>query len=248
VMYFITPDWSKLSIKMVLDALGLAVFSLSVGAGLMVAYGSYLSPETKVVNAGLWIAGLATMASVLAGLMILPAVFAFDVDPAAGPGLTFITMPALFAQMAGGQVLALIFFCLLLFAAVTSSISILEPVVAFLIDEYGMDRKIATILVAIVNYIVLGIPAALSFGGGMEGYTMFGKTPFDAMDFVASNVLMPLGGMFAATFVGWRVWPQIKTILAGEVPGAVQKVYWLLAAIVSPVLIAIVAVMTIKGS
>ncbi len=129
----------------------------------MVAYGSYLSPETKVVNAGLWIAGLATMASVLAGLMILPAVFAFDVDPAAGPGLTFITMPALFAQMAGGQVLALIFFCLLLFAAVTSSISILEPVVAFLIDEYGMDRKIATILVAIVNYIVLGIPAASVF-------------------------------------------------------------------------------------
>ncbi len=86
VIYFITPDWSKLSIKMVLDALGLAVFSLSVGAGLMVAYGSYLSPETKVVNAGLWIAGLATMASVLAGLMILPAVFAFNVDPAAGPG------------------------------------------------------------------------------------------------------------------------------------------------------------------
>ncbi len=82
----------------------------------------------------------------------------------------------------------------------------------------------------------------------MESFTIFGKTPFDAMDFMASNVLMPLGGMFAATFVGWRVWPQIKTILAGEVPGAVQKVYWLLAAIVSPVLIAIVAVMTIKGS
>jgi len=248
VMYFITPDWSKLSIKMVLDALGLAVFSLSVGAGLMVAYGSYLSPETKVVNAGLWIAGLATLASVMAGLMILPAVFAFNVDPGSGPGLTFITMPALFAQMAGGQILALIFFCLLLFAALTSSISILEPVVAFLIDEYGMDRKKATIWVSVVNYLVLGIPAALSFGGGMESYTIFGKTPFDAMDFMASNVLMPLGGMFAATFVGWRVWPQIKTILASEVSVLTQKIYWLIAAIVSPVLIAIVAIMTIKGS
>ncbi|WP_337841640.1 sodium-dependent transporter [Rheinheimera sp.] len=248
VMYFITPDWSKLSIKMVLDALGLAVFSLSVGAGLMVAYGSYLSPETKVVSAGLWIAGLATLASVLAGLMILPAVFAFDVDPGAGPGLTFITMPALFAQMAGGQVLALVFFCLLLFAAVTSSISILEPVVAFLIDEYGMDRKVATVSVALVNYLLLGIPAALSFGGGMESYTIFGKTPFDVMDFMASNVLMPLGGMFAALFVGWRIWPQIKTILAGEVPALIQKIYWLVAAVVSPVLIAIVAIMMIRAS
>ncbi|MFC4653556.1 MULTISPECIES: sodium-dependent transporter [Rheinheimera] len=248
VIYFITPDWSKLSIKMVLDALGLAVFSLSVGAGLMVAYGSYLSPETKVVSAGLWIAGLATLASVLAGLMILPAVFAFDVDPGAGPGLTFITMPALFAQMAGGQVLALVFFCLLLFAAVTSSISILEPVVAFLIDEYGFDRKVATISVAVVNYLLLGIPAALSFGGGMESYTIFGKTPFDVMDFMASNVLMPLGGMFAALFVGWRIWPQIKTILAGEVSDLLQKIYWLVAAVVSPVLIAIVAIMMIRAS
>ena len=248
VIYFITPDWSKLSIKMVLDALGLAVFSLSVGAGLMVAYGSYLSPETKVVSAGLWIAGLATLASVLAGLMILPAVFAFDVDPGAGPGLTFITMPALFAQMAGGQVLALVFFCLLLFAAVTSSISILEPVVAFLIDEYGFERKVATISVAVVNYLLLGIPAALSFGGGMESYTIFGKTPFDVMDFMASNVLMPLGGMFAALFVGWRIWPQIKTILAGEVSDLLQKIYWLVAAVVSPVLIAIVAIMMIRAS
>lgn len=88
----------------------------------------------------------------------------------------------------------------------------------------------------------------MSFGGGMESYTIFGKTPFDAMDFMASNVLMPLGGMFAATFVGWRIWPQIKTILAGEVSVLTQKIYWLIAAVVSPVLIAIVAIMTIKGS
>lgn len=243
VLYFITPDWSKLSVRMVLDALGLAVFSLSVGAGLMVAYGSYLSSETKVVNAGLWITGLATMASVMAGLMILPAVFAFGVDPGAGPGLTFITMPALFAQMAGGQILALLFFCLLLFAAVTSSISILEPVVAFLIDEYGVNRKVATFGAAGLNFVLLGIPAALSFGGGLENFTIFGKTPFDAMDFMTSNVLMPLGGMFAALFVGWRIWPQVKVLLATEISTTMQKVYWLIAAIISPVLIAIVAFM-----
>ncbi len=247
VMYFITPDWSKLSIKMVLDALGLAVFSLSVGAGLMIAYGSYLSEETKIVNAGLWIAGLATMASVLAGLMILPAVFAFHVDPAAGPGLTFITMPALFAQMAGGQVLALVFFSLLLFAAVTSSISILEPAVAFLIDEYALARRTATLIVAISNYVILGIPAALSFGGMAESMKVFGKTPFDLMDFVASNLLMPLGGMFAAVFVGWAIWHKIKPILQDEMHKHVLTGYRLLAAVVAPLLIAIVAYMTIKG-
>ena len=247
VMYFITPDWSKLSIKMVLDALGLAVFSLSVGAGLMVAYGSYLSEETKVVNAGLWIAGLATMASVLAGLMILPAVFAFNVDPASGPGLTFITMPALFAQMAGGQILALIFFSLLLFAATTSSISILEPVVAFLIDEYGFARKTATIVVSLSNYVILCIPAALSFGSMADDMRIFGKTPFDLMDFVASNLLMPLGGMFAAVFVGWRIWPQIKLILADEMHKHALTWYRLMAAVVAPALIAVVAYMTIKG-
>lgn len=247
VMYFITPDWSKLSIKMVLDALGLAVFSLSVGAGLMIAYGSYLSEDTKVVNAGMWIAFLATMASVLAGFMILPAVFAFHVDPAAGPGLTFITMPALFAQMAGGQILALIFFALLLFAAVTSSISILEPAVAFLIDEYGIARKTATIVVAVSNYVLLGIPAALSFGSAAESMKIFGKTPFDLMDFVASNLLMPLGGMFAAVFVGWAIWHKIKPVLEAEMHKHVLHGYRLLAAVVAPLLIAIVAYMTIKG-
>lgn len=247
VMYFITPDWSKLSIKMVLDALGLAVFSLSVGAGLMIAYGSYLSEETKIVNAGLWIAGLATMASVLAGLMILPAVFAFHVDPAAGPGLTFITMPALFAQMAGGQLLALVFFSLLLFAAVTSSISILEPAVAFLIDEYAMARRTATLIVAVSNYVILGVPAALSFGSMAESMKVFGKTPFDLMDFVASNLLMPLGGMFAAVFVGWAIWHKIKPILQDEMHKHVLTGYRLLAAVVAPLLIAIVAYMTIKG-
>lgn len=247
VMYFITPDWSKLSVRMVLDALGLAVFSLSVGAGLMIAYGSYLGHETKVVNAGLWIAGLATMASVLAGLMILPAVFAFNVDPAAGPGLTFITMPALFAQMAGGQLLAIVFFALLLFAAVTSSISILEPVVAFLIDEYGMARKTATIVVAVSNYMILCVPAALSFGSMAGDLSIMGKTPFDLMDFIASNLLMPLGGMFAAVFAGWRIWPEIRAVLAQECGNTVLSVFRLMAAVVSPVLIGAVAYFLIFG-
>lgn len=247
LMYLLTPDWSKLSVRMVLDALGLAVFSLSVGAGLMVAYGSYLGKDSRVVNSGLWIALLAILASVLAGLMILPAVFAFDVDPAAGPGLTFITMPALFAQMAGGQFLAIIFFLLLLFAAITSSISILEPAVAFLIDEYKVARKKATLVVAGANYLILGVPAALSFGVVAEDISIFGRTPFDTMDFLASNILMPLGGMFAAVFVGWRIWPVIRSELEKECPNWCIKIFRFVAGVLSPVLIGAVAYFLIFG-
>jgi NSS family neurotransmitter:Na+ symporter len=135
----------------------------------------------------------------------------------------------------------------LLCAAPTSSISILEPVVAFLIDEYGFARKTATIVVSLSNYVILCIPAALSFGSMAEDMKIFGKTPFDLMDFVASNLLMPLGGMFAAVFVGWRIWPQIKVILADEMHKHALTWYRLMAAVVAPALIAVVAYMTIKG-
>lgn len=247
LVYLVTPDWSKLSVRMVLDALGLAVFSLSVGAGLMLAYGSYLPKEAKIVNAGLWIGLLAIIAAVLAGTMILPAVFAFGVDPAAGPGLTFITMPALFAQMAGGQIFAVLFFFLLLFAAITSSISILEPAVAFLIDEFGIRRKIATFTVATANFVLLGIPAALSNSSWVEHMMLFGKTPFDLMDFLASNILMPLGGMLAAVFVGWKVWPRIRNILDEECPPWCVHLFRFIAGVLAPALIAAVTYFLIFG-
>ncbi|CCQ10150.1 hypothetical protein PALB_10150 [Pseudoalteromonas luteoviolacea B = ATCC 29581] len=247
VSYFFTPDWSKVTITTVLDALGLAVFSLSVGAGLMVAYGSYLESGTKVVSAGMWIASLAAFASVLAGLMILPAVFAFGVNPAAGPSLTFITMPMLFAQMPFGQVLALVFFALLFFAALTSSISILEPVVAFLIDEYQLPRRRATLIAASTNYVLLGIPAALSFGEFSGAISLWGKTPFDVMDYLASNILMPIGGMLCAIFVGWVIWHNVQVRLEQELSTIAIKTYWLIAAIASPILIGAVALLTILG-
>src|SRR5690554_5814769 len=243
--YLLTPDWSQFSVRMVLDALGLAVFSLSVGGGLMIAYGSYLGPETRVVNSGLWIVSLAILAAMLAGLMILPAVFAFGVDPSAGPGLTFITMPALFAQMAGGQFFAIVFFLLLLFAALTSSISILEPSVAFLIDEYNIPRKKATLVVAITKYLILGVPAALSLGVFSGALPLVGKNPFDFMDFLASNILMPIGGMLAAIFVGWRIWPEIKAILEKEVSAWSVMVFRFVAGIVAPVLILAVGIMLV---
>ncbi|TJZ75533.1 sodium-dependent transporter [Chitiniphilus eburneus] len=238
VRYFITPDWSKLTSAMLVDALGLAFFSLSIGGGIIIAYGSYVSRDTKLVGATLWVSTLATLACVLAGLMVLPAVFAFHVDPAAGPGLTFITMPAIFAQMPAGQWFAVAFFVLLLFAALTSSISILEPIVSFLIDEFRMKRHPATLLVAITSFI-LGIPAALSFGP-MSHLTLFGKSPFDLMDYVASNIMMPAGGLLAALFVGWAIWPRVRDELAAEGAGPILPAFRFICAIVAPILIGVI--------
>ncbi|WP_432719380.1 sodium-dependent transporter [Jeongeupia wiesaeckerbachi] len=238
VKYFITPDFSKLTPGMIVDALGLAFFSLSLGGGMIIAYGSYLPQDTKLVGATLWVSSLATLACVLAGLMVLPAVFAFHVDPAAGPGLTFITMPAIFAQMPFGQFFAIAFFFLLLFAALTSSVSILEPIVSFLIDEFGWARKTATIAVAIASFVI-GIPAALSFGP-MADMQLFGKVPFDLMDYIASNVLMPAGGLFVALFVGWSIWPKIRHELSAEGSTAVLPAFRLICAVLAPIVIGVI--------
>ncbi|MBM3116744.1 sodium-dependent transporter [Jeongeupia naejangsanensis] len=238
VKYFITPDFSKLTASMIVDALGLAFFSLSLGGGMIIAYGSYLPQDTKLVGATLWVSSLATLACVLAGLMVLPAVFAFHVDPAAGPGLTFITMPAIFAQMPAGQFFAIAFFFLLLFAALTSSVSILEPIVSFLIDEFGWARKTATIAVAIASFVV-GIPAALSFGP-LADVQLFGKSAFDLMDYVASNVMMPAGGLFVALFVGWAIWPKIRSELSAEGSAAVLPAFRLICAVMAPIVIGVI--------
>ncbi|MBE9609883.1 sodium-dependent transporter [Chitinilyticum piscinae] len=235
VAYFLTPDWSKVDATMLLDAMGLAIFSLSIGGGMIIAYGSYLSPDTKLVGATVWVSVLATLACLLAGLMVLPAVFAFDVDPAAGPGLTFITMPAIFAKMPFGQLFAVAFFCLLLFAALTSSVSILEPIVAFLMDEFGWERKPAAIAITLGAF-VLSIPAALSFGV-LEKTLIFGKTPFDLMDYIASNVLMPAGGLLAAIFVGWAIWPRVRQELQAEGAAAVLPALRIVCGFIAPLVL-----------
>jgi NSS family neurotransmitter:Na+ symporter len=144
---------------------------------------------------------LDTLVAFLAGLVIFPAVFAFGLEPGAGPGLTFITLPNVFAQMPGGAVWSALFFLLLLFAAITSSISLLEVVCAYFIDEMNWSRSKAAWVMGLVIF-ALGVPSAISLGGGLK---IAGKDFLDAADFVASNLLLPLGGLFIALFVGW-IW------------------------------------------
>lgn len=212
LLYFIKPDFSKVTPSMLVDALGLAFFSLSLGMGIMVTYGSYVDQETNIFSSAIWVIMLTIFMCFLSGLMILPAVFAFGFDPSSGPGLTFITMPAIFSQMPMGGLFALLFFVLLLVAALTSSVSLLEVVVSFLIDEFKFQRKNAAVLTTLAIFL-LGVPSSLSFGIWQD-VTIFGKTIFDSLDYLTSNILMPINEIFLAIFVGWLIWNKIGPDLA----------------------------------
>ena len=214
VAYFLTPDFSRVTASTVIDALGLAFFSLSLGMGAMITYGSYVQSSTSIPGSAMWVVTLTTLVCFLAGLMVLPAVFAFGFDPSAGPGLTFITMPAVFSHMVGGQFFAIAFFTLLLVAALTSSVSLMEVVTSFMIDEFGMKRVPAAIVMALLMF-ALGVPASLSLGIWAD-YTVFGKGVFDLLDYATSNLLMPLGGVFTAILAGWKVWDVVSAQLTAN--------------------------------
>ena len=214
--FFLAPDWSKVTGDTFTSAIGQAFFSLSLGMGALLTYGSYLGNDTKIPGSAGIIVVLDTTVAILAGLMILPAVFAFGFDPQAGPGLTFVTLPAVFAEMPGGQFFGILFFALLAVAALTSSISLLETVVCYFVDERGISRHKVTIYAALVSF-ALGVPASLSLGVWSD-FTVPGtdKSIFDFMDFTASSVLLPLGGLLTAVFVGWRWGPQAAHRLSNE--------------------------------
>ncbi|WKS97175.1 sodium-dependent transporter [Gallibacterium anatis] len=208
IKFFLLPDFGKIDGKTWLEALGLAFFSLSLGIGIMITYGSYVGPEAKLVSSSVWVILLTLLTCVLSGLMVLPAVFAFGFEPGAGPGLTFITMPAVFASMPFGHLLAMLFFALLLVAALTSSISLLEVLVSFLIDEFKLHRLKAGVI-SFVLFFLLGIGASLSLGAWSE-YKIFGYNIFDALDKSTQNLLMPLGEILLTLFVAWWRWDKIR--------------------------------------
>ncbi|MXR36441.1 sodium-dependent transporter [Craterilacuibacter sinensis] len=238
VAAFLAPDFAKVSPAMLVDALGLAFFSLSVGAGCMLAYGSYLGDDIKLTGSALWVTGLTTLTSILAGLMIFPAVAAFGLDAAAGPGLTYMTMPIVFNHLPFGQGFAIAFFALLLFAALTSSVSLLELIVVLPIDEWGISRKQATLGIAALVFAA-GVPASLSFGL-LADYKLFGRNVFELMDYSASNILLPLGGIGTALFAGWKVWPAMRAELALSRPA--QAAMRAMCCVIAPLLIALILV------
>lgn len=205
VKFYLKPDFSKITMATLVAACGQVFFSLNVGTTGMVVYGSYLSEDTNILKSTLPVILTDTAVALLAGLIVIPAAFAFGVEPSAGPGLVFITIPGLFSQIPFGGFFSFIFFTLLLFASITSSVSILEIVVPFLIEKFKFKRMKSCIGVGIACFL-LGIPVSLGFGTWSD-VTIFGKTFFDLFDYFASNISFPLIGLASAVMVGW-VWDK----------------------------------------
>ncbi|GEK73430.1 MULTISPECIES: sodium-dependent transporter [Halomonas] len=199
--YLFNPDWSKLSGETVLAALGHAFFTLSLGMGIMMAYGSYLGEEVNLLKTARTVVIMDTVIALGAGLAIFPLVFANDLDVASGPGLIFVTLPLAFGQMGGGIVVGLLFFLLLTFAALTSAISLLEPVVEFVEERTPLPR-VGSALVAGVAAWALGIAALLSFNLWSDP-VLFGLNVFDLLDKVTSKFMLPLTGLGAIVFTAW---------------------------------------------
>ena len=195
-----------------LEALGQAFFSLSLGMGAMLTYGSYLRRQDDVVGASVTISALDTCIALVASLMLFPIIFSHGMEPAAGPGLVFISVPIALSQMPGTTFLATVFFALLVFAALTSAISMLEVATSYLIDQRGWQRHRAAVAAGLTTAI-LGLPAALSggtrvFGSGMEA--LVGKNWFDSLDYLVTNWMLPLGGLGIALFTAWRMNQRLR--------------------------------------
>ncbi|MBS4014607.1 MAG: sodium-dependent transporter [Bacteroidetes bacterium] len=199
--FLFKPDFSKLTTKSFLEALGQAFFSLSIGMGTLITYGSYVDKKNNLGRISFEVSVADTLIAIMAGIAIFPAVFSFGMNPAEGPGLIFNVLPNIFQQMTGGYIFALMFFVLLTIAALTSSISILEVVVAYMVEELNLPRRRSTIIAALAATIV-GVFCTLSFGA-LKNVEIFNKTIFDSLDFTASNILLPLGGLFIVVFTGW---------------------------------------------
>ncbi len=200
VHFLFDADMSKLSWQVVLIAMGHAFFTLSLGMGSIMVYGSYLPADASIGKTTFAIAFADTLVAILAGLAIFPIVFANGLEPAAGPGLIFQTLPIAFGQMPGGTLFGTLFFVLLVFAAWTSAISLIEPAVAWLVENHSLSRAMAASTCGIITWLV-GLGTVFSFNllSPAEGKTSF----FDMLDFLTSNIMLPLGGLLIAIFAGW---------------------------------------------
>ena len=203
VNYLFAPDLSKLNADVMLAALGHAFFTLSIGMGIMVAYGSYLGRDVNLLSTARTVVILDTVIALAAGLAIFPIIFNNGLDPASGPGLIFVSLPIAFGSMGAGAVIGTLFFLLITFAAVTSSISLLEPTVELLEERTPMSRTVSTIVASIAVWL-LGIAALLSFNLWAD-FTIMGNGIFDVLDKLTSKFMLPLTGLAAIIFVGWQM-------------------------------------------
>ncbi|MCD6347616.1 MAG: sodium-dependent transporter [Bacteroidales bacterium] len=240
--FLFKPDFSKITGSVVLSALGQAFFSLSLGMGTIITYGSYINKRDNLGTTAIQVSIADTLIAVLAGIAIFPAVFAFGINPSQGEGLVFVTIPSIFQQMAGGYFFSLIFFILLAVAALTSTISLLEVIVAYFSEEYKISRKKATIWSSLI-ILVLGVLCTLSNGGVLADIKIFGYNFWGFLEFTSADLLLPLGGLCIVIFVGFAMGrKRVKEELTnkGTLKARLLPVYFFLVRFVAPIGIALV--------
>ncbi|HZH72023.1 MAG TPA: sodium-dependent transporter [Mariniphaga sp.] len=254
IRYLFLPDWSAVNLTTVLMALGQAAFSLSIGMGTLITYGSYVPKDISLLNTTTKVAITDTSIAILSSIMIVPAIFALsDVtvnELSPGPGLVFEVLPDVFKAIPGGGVLAIIFFALLCMAALTSTISVLEVVVSWLKEEMKLTRKWATVI-ASVSITILGVFATLSFGE-LSGFTIFGNTIFGILDYASANIMLTFGALFIVIFVGWKLGKTefiAEISNDGSIKSGLFKVIFFIIRYIAPVAIGIITVATffVKG-
>ncbi len=230
IKFLFTPDFSKITLPVVLMALGQALFSLAIGVGAIITYGAYLPKNISLPWAGVVIGLADTLVAILAGLAIFPLVLQYGLDPGEGPGLIFVTLPVAFGQMPGGTIFGSLFFVLLTFAALTSSIGMLEPVVSWLEEHRGFKRPLMASLAGLTAWVV-GIAIVLSFNlwGDIRPLGMFEffaeKSIFDVIDFFVANVMLPLNAFLIAVFAGW-VMSRSATLQELGLADGIRYAYW----------------------
>ncbi|MHB1339067.1 MAG: sodium-dependent transporter [Bellilinea sp.] len=242
IKFLFQPDFSKLTGAVVLTAMGLAFFKLSIGMGAMITYGSYYTDDQNIpANAVRVMLGDLTV-SILAGLAIFPAVFAYGVEPGAGASLLFITIPTVFASMPLGHFFMVIFFVLTFLAAVGAMLSLVEVLVAYLVEQFKISRKKSTLFV-VLSLAAVGSLASLS-NSLLADTKLLGMTFFDFFDYVSSNVLLPVGGLFIVIFIGWAFgWKRVEQALtnSGKLKnGRLVRVFFFITRYVTPLLVLVV--------
>ena len=240
INYLFVADFEKINNSVILSAMSMAFFSLSIGMGSLMVYGSYLPDDTSIFQVSGAVAFFDTLVAILAGVIIFPIVFTYDLDPSsAGPGLIFQTLPIAFGAMNFGSVIATAFFVLLFFAAITSSISLIEPAITFVIEKFSLSRIYATNLLGLGTW-VLGIFTVLSFNE-LSNFKIFGMTIFDNIDYLTSKIMLPLGGLLMALFAGFIM---NRTIVISELNSnkLLANLWFILLKIFSPILLIIIFV------
>jgi len=236
--YLFKPDFTKINSDVLLAALGQAFFTLSLGMGAIMAYGAYMPADQNIGRTAITVAALDTGVALLAGIAIFPIVFANGLAPTEGPGLVFVTLPIAFANMPLGVLFGTLFFILLSIAALSSSISLIEPGVAWLVESLKTKRAYAAIGLGIFSW-TLGVFSALSFNL-MSEFKLFGMNFFDFTDFLTNQIMLPLGGIFIAVFVGWVMKKKDVLDELQIEDGIIFKSWFFVIRFVAPVMVAMV--------